>query len=84
MKSVKIDTLSKILIGVVVILCFLLYYTRRKVDTRIGFYGKVMDEMTFMYGSPHDLGYSIPMEVSFIVNDTVYIITKDTIKKSVK
>lgn len=84
MKNLNIDTLSKILIGVVVILCFLLYYTRSKVDTRIGFYGKVMDEMTFMYGSPHDLGYSIPMEVSFIVNDTVYIITKDTIKKSVK
>lgn len=84
MKNLKIDTLSKILIGVVVILCFLLYYTRSKVDTRIGFYGKVMDEMTFMYGSPHDLGYSIPMEVSFIVNDTVYIITKDTVKKSVK
>lgn len=84
MKNVKIDTLSKWLIGVVVILCFLLYYTRSKVDTRIGFYNKVMDEMTFMYGSPHDLGYSIPMEVSFILNDTVYIVTKDTSKKPVK
>lgn len=78
------DTLSKVLLGVVAILCFIIFYMRSNVDTRIGFYGKVMDEMTFMYGSPHDLGYSIPMEVSFIVNDTVYIITKDTVKKSVK
>lgn len=84
MNKLKIDTLSKWLIGVVVILCFLLYYTRSKMDTRIGFYNKVMDEMTFMYGSPHDLGYSIPMEVSFIMNDTVYVVTKDTIKKPKK
>lgn len=84
MKDLKINTLSAILLGVVVALSFILFYTRTKVDTRIGFYGKVMDEMTFMYGSPHDLGYSIPMEVSFIVNDTVYIVTKDTIKKPVK
>lgn len=80
MKNFKIDTLSKILIGVVAILCLILFYTRTKVDTRIGFYNKVMDEMTFMYGSPHELGYSIPMEVSFIMNDTVYIVTKDTSK----
>ena len=84
MKNFKIDTLSKWLLGVVVVLCFILFYTRTKVDTRIGFYGKVMDEMTFMYGSPHDLGYSIPMEVSFIVNDTVYIVTKDTSKNKMK
>ena len=81
MKNVKIDTLSKVLLGVVGLLCFIIFYMRSNVDTRIGFYGKIMDEMTFMYGSPHDLGYSIPMEVSFIMNDTVYIVTKDTIKK---
>lgn len=84
MNKFKIDTLSKVLIGVVAVLCFILFYTRTKVDTRIGFYNKIMDEMTFMYGSPHDLGYSIPMEVSFIMNDTVYVVTKDTIKKPKK
>jgi hypothetical protein len=84
MKNLKIDTLSKWLIGVVVVLCLVLFYTRTKIDTRIGFYGKVMDEMTFMYGSPHQLGYTIPMEISYIMNDTVYIVTKDTSKKSVK
>lgn len=84
MKNFKIDTLSRYLIGVIVILCFTLFYTRTKVDTRLGFYNKVMDEMTFMYGSPYDLGYSIPMQISLIVNDTVYVVTKDTIKKPVK
>jgi len=81
MDKFKIDTLSKWLIGVVVVLCFILWYTKSKVDTRIGFYNKVMDEMTFMYGDPYSLGYTIPMQVGFIVNDTVYIITKDTLKK---
>lgn len=80
MKNIKIDTLSKWLIGVVVVLCFIIWYNSSKVDTRIGFYNKVTDEMTFMYGDPYVLGYVIPMQVAFIVNDTVYVVTKDTIK----
>jgi uncharacterized membrane protein YhhN len=81
MNKFKIDTLSKWLIGVVVVLCFMLWYNMSKIDTRIGFYSKVTDEMTFMYGDPYTLGYTIPMQVAFIVNDTVYVVTKDTVKK---
>jgi hypothetical protein len=80
MKDFKMDTLSKVLLGVVVVLCLVIFYMRSNVDTRIGFYGKIMDEMTFMYGNPYELGYSIPMQVGFIVNDTVYVVTKDTTK----
>ena len=80
MKNIKIDTLSKCLIGVVVVLCFIIWYNSSKVDTRVGFYSKVTDEMTFMYGDPYTLGYAIPMQVAFIVNDTVYVVTKDTVK----
>jgi hypothetical protein len=35
-----------------------------------------MDKYTYVYGSNVNIGYSIPLSVDYIQNDTIYLLTR--------
>jgi hypothetical protein len=44
-------------------------------------YNELLSDYTYMYGSKFKLGYSIPLKVDYIQNDTLYLVTSE-IEKS--
>lgn len=67
--------LSLIIVGLLVYI-FVNHRSINKIDK----YNELMDNYTYVYGSQLKLGYSIPLRVDYIQNDTLYLVTRDVEK----
>lgn len=68
-------TLSLIIVGLLVYI----FVNQRSIN-KIDVYNELMDNYTYVYGSQIKLGYSIPLRVDYIQNDTLYLVTRDVEK----
>lgn len=68
-------TLSLVIVGLLVYI----FVSQRSLN-RIDVYNELMDNYTYVYGSQIKLGYSIPLRVDYIQNDTLYLVTRDVEK----
>lgn len=67
--------LSLVILGLLVYI-FVSHRSINKIDK----YNELMDDYTYVYGSQLKLGYSIPLRVDYIQNDTLYLVTRDVEK----
>lgn len=74
MDKVRVS-LSLVIVGLLVYI-FVNHRSINKIDK----YNELMDDYTYVYGSQLKLGYSIPLRVDYIQNDTVYLVTRDVEK----
>jgi hypothetical protein len=74
MKKIKFDNFHYVLLIALGVLSAMLIF-RNPAITRLQVYDRMLD-MTYIYGGNISLGYSIPLTVSYIQNDTVYVVTK--------
>jgi len=68
-------TLSLVIVGLLVYI----FVNQRSIN-KIDVYNELMDNYTYVYGSQIKLGYSIPLRVDYIQNDTLYLVTRDVEK----
>jgi hypothetical protein len=68
-------TLSLVIIGLLVYI-----FVSQRSFNKIDVYNELMDNYTYVYGSQLKLGYSIPLRVDYIQNDTLYLVTRDVEK----
>ena len=66
-------TLSLIIVGLVVYI----FVNHRSIN-KIEKYNELLSDYTYVYGGQLKFGYSIPLEVDYIQNDTLYLITSET------
>ena len=67
-----------LVIFIIILFCYI--FTVQKTTTKIDAYADIMDNYTHMYGTP-SMGYTIPLTIEYIQNDTVYLVTTE-IEKS--
>lgn len=68
-------TLSLIIVGLVVYI----FVSHRSIN-KIERYNELLSDYTYVYGSPVNMGFSIPLRVDYIQNDTLYLATRDVEK----
>jgi len=62
-----------IIVGLVVYI----FVNHRSIN-KIERYNELLSDYTYVYGGQLKFGYSIPLEVDYIQNDTLYLITSET------
>ena len=78
----EVDKIKIILVGVIISLLCYIFLTERSIN-KIDVYTELMDNYTYIYGGQIKFGYSIPLEVDYIQNDTLYLVTREP-DKSIK
>jgi len=71
--KIKLDNIHYALLVALGVLSAMVIFKNPTI-TRIQIYERMLD-MTYIYGGNASLGYSIPLTVSYIQNDTVYVVT---------
>jgi hypothetical protein len=71
MDKVRVS-LSLIIVGLVVYI----FVNHRSIN-KLEKYNELLSDYTYVYGSQLKLGYSIPLRVDYIQNDTLYLVTRD-------
>jgi len=71
----KFDNVKKAMLAVIIGLILYIFMSQRQLN-KIEVYNELMSKYTYQYGSVYTVGYSIPLEVDYIQNDTIYLETK--------
>ena len=71
----KFDNVKKAMLAVIIGLTLYIFMSQRQLN-KIEVYNELMSKYTYQYGSVYTVGYSIPLEVDYIQNDTIYLETK--------
>jgi len=66
-------TLSLIIVGLVVYI----FVNHRSIN-KLEKYNELLADYTYVYGSAVRMGFSIPLQVDYIQNDTLYLVTRDS------
>jgi len=64
------------MLAVIIGLILYIFMSQRQLN-KIEVYNELMSKYTYQYGSVYSVGYSIPLEVDYIQNDTIYLETKN-------
>ena len=73
----KFDNVKKAMLAVIIGLTLYIFMSQRQLN-KIEVYNELMSKYTYQYGSVYRSGYSIPLEVDYIQNDTIYLETKNS------
>jgi hypothetical protein len=71
----KFDNVKKAMLAVIIGLILYIFMSQRQLN-KIEVYNELMSKYTYQYGSVYTVGYSIPLEIDYIQNDTIYLETK--------
>lgn len=77
--------MDKVRVGLSLIIVGLLVYifVNHRSINKIDKYNELLSDYTYVYGGQLKFGYSIPLEVDYIQNDTLYLVTSEP-DKSIK
>lgn len=79
------EVMDKVRVGLSLIIVGLLVYifVNHRSINKIDKYNELLSDYTYVYGGQLKFGYSIPLEVDYIQNDTLYLVTSEP-DKSIK
>jgi len=72
---------GKIALSLIIVGLLVYIFVNHRSINKIEKYNELLSDYTYVYGGQLKFGYSIPLEVDYIQNDTLYLITSET-KKS--